>query len=377
MTVAHDPFASGAFPLCASTHDLGVRRLFDLATILLLLDCRPGDRVLDLGAGPGFSSETMARLGYDVVALDPDRVALTHNLHRHTLDASRIDGRTSATAGAAEQLPFSGGVFDGALGMNVLHHVADLGPVVDELARVLKPGAHAVFCEPGLDHLASRETQRAIAEHGESDRAFDVFALLTLALERGFAAAMMPATLQSALSLLPIQEVELYASGAHPRAHLTPRGILDELRQRHAYAMLIRAGEKPRTSRYPSRLRYDMTVAAVPEVVAAGEVIRARVIVRNTGDTVWLAAPRRYGGFVTAGCKILTSDGRLVTDALGRSYLPADVAPGASVEIDLLVPLPDTLTTGRHELQFDLVDELMFWFSDVGNTPERRAISVR
>jgi hypothetical protein len=101
------------------------------------------------------------------------------------------------------------------------------------------------------------------------------------------------------------------------------------------------------------------------------------VIVRNTGDTVWLAAPRRYGGFVTAGCKILTSDGRLVTDALGRSYLPADVAPGASVEIDLLVPLPDTLTTGRHELQFDLVDELMFWFSDVGNTPERRAISVR
>jgi SAM-dependent methyltransferase len=73
--MSRDPFADGLFPVCVATHDVGVRRLFDLATVLMLLDCRPGGRVLDLGAGSGFSSEMLARLGYDVVALDPDHGA--------------------------------------------------------------------------------------------------------------------------------------------------------------------------------------------------------------------------------------------------------------------------------------------------------------
>ena len=61
------------------THDLGLRRLFDLSSVLLMLECRPGDRVLDLGAGSGFSSEMLARFGYHVIAIDPDLRALSHN----------------------------------------------------------------------------------------------------------------------------------------------------------------------------------------------------------------------------------------------------------------------------------------------------------
>ncbi len=69
---AKDPFATGVFPIGPATHDLGLRRLFELSTLLLLLDCQPDDRVLDLGAGAGFSSEMLARFGYTVIALDPD-----------------------------------------------------------------------------------------------------------------------------------------------------------------------------------------------------------------------------------------------------------------------------------------------------------------
>ncbi len=66
-----DVFEAGLFPLSPETHDQGLRWLFDLSTLLMLLDCRPGDRVLDLGAGSGLSSEMLARFGYDVVAVDP------------------------------------------------------------------------------------------------------------------------------------------------------------------------------------------------------------------------------------------------------------------------------------------------------------------
>ena len=179
-------FEAGLFPLSPETHDQGLRWLFDLSTLLLLLDCRPGDRVLDLGAGSGFSSEMLARFGYDVVAVDPDLTALGHNRRRPGLDAGRIAGAVRVAGGIAEDLPCATGTFDGVLCMNAMHHVRDLPAALAELARVLKPGGRVVLCEPGLEHLEADETRRARAEHGEDDRAFDVLAFLRLALERGF-----------------------------------------------------------------------------------------------------------------------------------------------------------------------------------------------
>ena len=112
--------------------------------------------------------EMLARLGYDVVAVDPDAVALGHARRRATLDAPRIAGTVRVSCGVAQQVPCADGAFDGALCMNALHHVDDLPTAVAELARVLRPGARAVFCEPGLAHLDAAETQRARGEHGET-----------------------------------------------------------------------------------------------------------------------------------------------------------------------------------------------------------------
>jgi SAM-dependent methyltransferase len=373
---ARDPFESGLFPLCVATHDQGIRLLFDLATLILLLDCRPGDRVLDLGAGSGFSSEMLARLGYDVVAADPDLEALRHNRQRPAFDRTRIAGEVRVAAGIAEHLPFGDETFDGVLGMNVLHHVADLSRAVTELARVLKPGRRAVFCEPGLDHLASPETVRAVREHGENDRAFDVLEFLRVARVHGFREAMLTATLQSPLSLLRLEEIDVFLSGRHPRRHLTLEGILEEVHRRHAYAMLIRAGEATKTSRHPGILRYELVVSGLPSVALAGDSLTAMVHVSNVGDTVWLASPSVVGGFVTVGCKLAGEDGRVISDALGRTGLPADVGPGESATVVVTVSLPRELAPGVYKLTFDLVNELICWFSDLGNIPMTHSLSV-
>ena len=73
-----------------------------------------------------------------------------------------------------------------------------------------------MLSEPGLEHLDQAKTKRAQAEHGEDDRAFDVLAFLGLALDGGFSEAMLSATLQPPLRLLPLQEIEPYRSGAIP-----------------------------------------------------------------------------------------------------------------------------------------------------------------
>lgn len=365
MFEARDVFATGLFPVCAATHDLGIRRLFDLATLLLLLDCRPGDLVLDLGAGPGFSTEMLARLGYDVVALDADLASLVHNRRRREFDPTRIDGAIRAVQGSAERLPFADGAFDGVLGMNVLHHLANLDAAVSQVARVLKPGCRAVFAEPGLDHLHAAETARAVREHGEDDRAFDAVAFLSLARRRGFSQAMLSATLQSPLRLLPVEEIDLYLSGRHPRPPLTPPGVMDVLRRHQPYLMLQREGDRPRSSRHPGTLACEIQVDGVPARAAAGARFDVHLRARNAGDTPWQTTPSHRGGFITAGCKLLTANGRLVSDTLGRTFLPHDVAPGGHAAVRMTIALPDSLVAGRHELRFDLVNEQIGWFSDV------------
>jgi SAM-dependent methyltransferase len=377
MAAAADPFSTGMFPVCPATHDQGLRWLFDLATVLLLLDCRPGDDVLDLGAGSRFSSEMLARLGYRVVAIDPDLKSLQNNRARPLLDRARIEGTVTVAAAVAEALPFSDATFDGVLAMNVLHHVPDLPLATAEMARVLKPGCRAVFCEPGLDHMHAAETLRAVREHGETDRPFDVLAFLTAAREVGFKDAMLSATLQSPLRLLPVQEVELYASGNHPRPHLTPLGVLEEIHRRHAYGMLVRDGSRPRTSRYPSHLSASITVHEFPRRLSRGESSTAQVELVNTGDSVWLSESNRFGGFVTLGCKLLQVDGRLIDDGIGRTMLPRDIHPGESVQITMPIAVSDRIDAGPYVFRVDLVNELIAWFGDLPeNQPQEIAVVV-
>ena len=55
----------------------------------------------------------------------------------------------------AGELPFEPGSFDVVLYRLVLHHIAytqPLGPVIDEAARLLRPGGALVAVEPGLFH---------------------------------------------------------------------------------------------------------------------------------------------------------------------------------------------------------------------------------
>ncbi len=99
-----------------------------------LVGVRSGDRVLDVGCGPGaLASELVARLGpAAVVAVDPSQTFV---------DAARarLPG-TSVLQAAAEQLPYASGAFDAAVAQLVVHFMSD--PVVGlaEMARVTRRG---------------------------------------------------------------------------------------------------------------------------------------------------------------------------------------------------------------------------------------------
>jgi SAM-dependent methyltransferase len=102
------------------------------------LGLRPGDTVLDVGAGAGRHAFEALRLGANVVAADMDGAALKEVAVM--FEALEPEGGALATEADALHLPFPDGAFDRVIAAEILEHVPDDRAAVVELARVLRPG---------------------------------------------------------------------------------------------------------------------------------------------------------------------------------------------------------------------------------------------
>jgi len=98
-------------------------------------------RVVDIGCGGGYASERMAKMGMQVVGVDPSRPSLEAAAEHARLNELVIDYRY----GAGEALPVGDASFDVAFCCDVLEHVEDVQQVINEIFRVLKPGGMFFF----------------------------------------------------------------------------------------------------------------------------------------------------------------------------------------------------------------------------------------
>ncbi|MGH6956722.1 MAG: bifunctional 2-polyprenyl-6-hydroxyphenol methylase/3-demethylubiquinol 3-O-methyltransferase UbiG [Caulobacteraceae bacterium] len=95
-----------------------------------------GLRLLDIGCGGGLLCEPMARLGFEVVGVDPSERNIG-TARAHAAEAAlSIDYR----AAAAEDLAAEPARFDVVLNMEVIEHAADPGAFLRTAASLLAPG---------------------------------------------------------------------------------------------------------------------------------------------------------------------------------------------------------------------------------------------
>jgi len=106
------------------------------------LDARPGERIVDVGCGPGFFvEELLDRVGPGGAVTGVDRSA-----EMLAVAAARIEGRPNGSLleGEAAAVPVADGAFDAAVCVQVLEYVADVDSALAELFRVVRPGGRAV-----------------------------------------------------------------------------------------------------------------------------------------------------------------------------------------------------------------------------------------
>jgi ubiquinone/menaquinone biosynthesis C-methylase UbiE len=154
---------------------------------------RAGERVLDVGSGPGGLAIALKRLypGADVVGLDPDPRALA--IARR--EAARASLAIRFDEGFADALPYADATFDRVTSSLMFHHlpVAEREGALREARRVLAPGGslHMLDFAGPLPRGAGRLARRIHSNPHLRDSAEDrVLGLLRAA---GFADARVVA----------------------------------------------------------------------------------------------------------------------------------------------------------------------------------------
>ncbi|MBO6527083.1 methyltransferase domain-containing protein [Erythrobacter sp.] len=113
-----------------------------------------GKHIVDLGSGYGGAARVLAsEYGARVTCINLSTKENARN--RELTEAAGLSDRISILDGSFDDMPFEDGIFDVAWSQDAILHAPDREKVLDEVARVLKPGGLFAFTDPmqadGLD----------------------------------------------------------------------------------------------------------------------------------------------------------------------------------------------------------------------------------
>ena len=347
------------------------RHFTDFANMASALALPPGARILDAGCGSGWLSEYFARLGYDVTGIDisdeliamaRDRVErVPYDVDHETALRCRFLTQDIESAPLPEK-------FDAVICYDSLHHFEDERKVFRHLAAMLDVGGLLFILEghkPSAGSATEDELQDVMRQYGTLESPFSSDYLRALLDEHGLT------VVGDYVSVNGLFEREMLEDDRLP---------LRSLATDYHYLTCIKvARDAPASSvpdsRNPGILRADFKLAGpLPQRVEPDEKINATIMIRNTGDTLWLSGQTLRAGIVMPGVRVFDQSGEMVSEVHGHPMLPRSIAPGQYVSLTLPCPVPPV--PGTYTVKVDLVDQQVCWFEERGSQPLSFSVEV-
>ena len=337
------------------TYELG-RCLHSFAHIVDALRVGPGARLLDIGCGPGWLSEFLARCGYDVTGVDfsADMIAIAKQ-RVATVNESRGDAPVLAAefhAMPVREIPWVGR-FEGAVLYDAMHHFDQELETLRVIRRALVPGGR-IYIHEGVRPPAGSDGERELLEemrrYGTLESPFDPEYLLQVVNDAGF------------VDVQRLVEVDRLVAPTASFGEL--RRLWRQVRQPATNTVIATNPSADGIGGSAATLAATITVTAITPPLDGSDVATLRVRATNTGTREWPASgavpPPR--GTVTLAPFTGPAQSRA---ELGRIPVPWTVQPGQSVEIGLSIARADLGHAST--LYVELVSEGVSWFSDLGS----------
>ena len=358
----------------ASSSDEAPQLLSCFAQILAGVRVVPGMRVLDFGAGTGWTSRFLTQMGCEVIVCDVSPTAL--DIARRLFERQPVSGSQPVPTFLrfdGRRIDLADESVDRVICIDAFHHVPNPADVLHELGRVLRQGGIAAFQEPGPNHSKSAQSQFEMKNFTVIENDIRMRDISTWADRAGFTqlelAVFTPMSFR-----LSIDEYEDYLA----------RGVTVERHYEHQRQFVadqrvffLSKGE-PLISDSRDRSGLLAELAVSPDEIAGlqGGAIRARLTARNIGTSLWLPSDAPVGP-VFVGAHLYDADGRMLERDYARIPLPSagpGIAPGEEVTLDLELPVP--IEPGSYTIELDLVAEYVGWFEMNDSRPATIRLEV-
>jgi 2-polyprenyl-3-methyl-5-hydroxy-6-metoxy-1,4-benzoquinol methylase/glycosyltransferase involved in cell wall biosynthesis len=340
------------------------RHFCDFANVAQALALPPDRRLLDVGCGSGWLSEYFARLGYDVTGLDisPDLIEVARErVERIPYGADHETPlRCRFLVHDVEGAPLEE-QFDAVVCYDSLHHFEDERAVIRNLAAMTKYGGSLFILEGDRPEEGSEneeELLEVMRNFGTLESPFSRDYLRALLDSCGFA------VVGDYVSVNGLYERDSLEGG---RLRVEPPPVNYLLCKKVTDARGRAASSVPDT-RKPSEPAARMSFPdGWPREVAPGSKTAARLVVENTGDTLWLLGTAERAGSCMLGVRVYDEAGALVAERHGTPPLPRALAPGESATVKFELKAPHA--PGLYTLKLDMVAQHVCWFEERGSTP--------
>jgi SAM-dependent methyltransferase len=315
-------------------------------------------QVLDVGCGPGWLSEFLARCGYWVTGVDVSEDMVRIARQRIAAIEQPIGEGNHALAEFRAMpvldLPWRRR-FDAAILYDAMHHFDDEIETLRVIRRTLAPGGQIFIHEGVRPAPGSEGEQELIAEmeeYGTLESPFDPEYLVGVLAGAGFTQVKRFAAVDE---LLDVSAARQELRRIEARLEYPPMNTVTAVNP-------VQAGVLEDGRGFHARIEATGSWETTPD----GQELSLPITVTNDGRSFWPTVPGNAlpPGVVTIW-PYLPDDGDKV--ALSRLALPHALSSGESIDAEVRIPCAGV--AGRNEIGIDLVREGIAWFSDYGSSP--------